>query len=295
LNQIAFLVLAHGDEAHLRRLTQRLKPNPIFVHWDLKSGSPPSIDGVEFITKRKAVYWAGFSMVEATIELIRAALLKYSNVETLALLSGSCYPAKNINAINESISKMELSSINCFRASESPHLKNLLAKRVWRDGILPRQISGNSLGRFSEKAIRKILNAALGLISKRKPEDLVLYHGSQWWVLRKEIAEYALRIFETRPDIVNFFRFTFAPDESFFHSVVHSSHLSEKCSPPIKNVERGVFLTANIHLIDRSLSRTFKEDDLEEIIQSRKLFFRKVDTKSSSSLLDKIDQAADGN
>ncbi len=295
MKRIAFLILAHSDETNLRRLAQRLKPHPIFVHWDLKSGEPPVIDGVIFIRKRTAVYWAGFSMVEATIELIRSASRQSPESEIYALISGSCYPIKNTQLISDYISSLEKSSINCFRVTESPHLRTLLAKRVWRDGIFPRQVSKYPAIRLAEKVARKIINALLNLFPKKLPEDITLYHGSQWWVLHREAADYAVKTFDTRPEIVNFFRFTFAPDESFFHSVIQSSNLSKKCFPPMENVERGVFKTANIHLIDKSLSRTFTEKDIAEILSSEKLFVRKVDTKSSAKLLDEIDRAADKN
>lgn len=292
MNKVAFLIAAHSDEENLRRLVGRLAPHPVFVHWDLKSGPSPEIEGAIFVANRKPVYWAGFSQVEATIELIRAAAKYEPDADVYAFLSGSCYPIRSTQEIYDYINNIEESLINCFTVEESPHLRNLLARRIWRDGIFPWRLHKYTLVQLTEKAVRKILNALLLPFPKKVPRDIVLYHGSNWWVLRKEIAHYVVNIFETRKDIVDFFRFTFASDESFFHSIIHSSEYSSRCSKPMKNVERGVYKTANIHLIDKSLSRTFKRGDFEEVVNSGKLFVRKVNTRQSTELLDELDLAA---
>ena len=74
----SFLILAHEDEAMIRRLVTRIAPlGPIYVHIDAKT----NISGWAWtdlpctcLGDRVPVYWGDLSMVEATTRLLERAL-----------------------------------------------------------------------------------------------------------------------------------------------------------------------------------------------------------------------------
>ena len=65
----AFLIIAHNEVPLLERLVSFLddERNDIYVHWDAKAGSIPSLSitksHLRFIDNRVEVNWAGYSMV----------------------------------------------------------------------------------------------------------------------------------------------------------------------------------------------------------------------------------------
>ena len=65
-------------------------------------------------------------------------------------------------------------------------------------------------------------------------EDLEPYSGITWWTLSRNACEYVLSFMESNPHIERFFRDTFAPEESFIHTVLGNS--------PLRDRVRGNFL-----------------------------------------------------
>lgn len=286
---VAFLIVAHGDIVHLRRLCEKISPYDTFVHWDAKSGLPPSIERVVFTQRRLHVFWAGFSQVDATIELIRTALSSGRNYTHLVLMSGSCYPIRPVeDFVQHCANARNCNLMNMMRVSESDFLHQQVQRRYWRDGVLPYNWRRSPRLLKIERFVRAVFNLLMsGLPKRRAPIDI--FHGSQWWALTLTAAKYAVQVYENDSKLVKFFKFTFASDDKFFHSVLRNSeHVSSL--PPLTDVgDSGVARTANFHVIDPSLAKWYGIDDLNVIQGSDKFFIRKVRTESSSELLDWID------
>ena len=98
MKKIAYLILAHSDPIHLKRLIKAIDINcDFYIHIDLKSDINEfkkiiKNKNVYFIENRKSISWGGFNMVIATKELMRSALLNNNNYSHLVLLSGNDYP-----------------------------------------------------------------------------------------------------------------------------------------------------------------------------------------------------------
>src|SRR6187455_2580816 len=100
LKKIAYLVLAHTDSIQLERLINALNYNcDFFIHIDayadiqqFKKISLPQ--NAVFISNRVPVNWAGYSQVQASMNLINAAITKGEDYSHLVLLSGMDYPIK---------------------------------------------------------------------------------------------------------------------------------------------------------------------------------------------------------
>src|ERR1700675_1195653 len=99
--KIAYLILTHNQPFHLRRLIDSLtyKENRFYIHVD-KRASMSQFDTItstraHFIQDRVPCAWADYSLVQATLNLMRSALRSEHEFDYLILLSGVCYPLKS--------------------------------------------------------------------------------------------------------------------------------------------------------------------------------------------------------
>ena len=107
--RLAFLISAHTDPIHLRRMIGSLPPASVFiVHVDAKSKLNPFTDlitdpRVFFIQERTDVMWGSIGVVEAQMKMIRKALQlnQQEPIDYLISLSGLDYPLWSNQRIND--------------------------------------------------------------------------------------------------------------------------------------------------------------------------------------------------
>jgi len=216
---IAYLVLAHKNPLLLaRQIALLTSAHAAFhIHIDAKADIRPFVgirgNNVFFSPSRLRVYWAEYSMIEAILLLMRQALAARQRYDYFVLLSGSDYPLRSRSYISDFLERnngsdfislvpiafedagIPLSKITNFRAeSNRPVLK--LATRV-----------AGKLG-IARRDIRKHLGS------------LVPCGGSTWWTLTRRSCEYILHFVDRNECVCDFFRGTFAPDETLFHTVL---------------------------------------------------------------------------
>src|SRR4051812_14448669 len=112
--KVAFLLTAYHQPAHLARLVKALScPWAwFFVHVDLKKDISPFVAmlpadvRVTYLRhdQREVCNWGGFGVVQATLNLINAAVKTGEGFDRYCLLSGSDYPIKASEEIYESFS-----------------------------------------------------------------------------------------------------------------------------------------------------------------------------------------------
>jgi Core-2/I-Branching enzyme len=291
---IAFLVLAHSDPNQLDRLVRRLAPHQVFVHLDRKTIITEAWRSIPatFIEPRIPVYWAGFSMVEAILALIMAALESGQQYSKLVLLSGACYPIKSLNDLDTMFqSDNGHNYIRYVQIEGSGHLPNLLKRRYLRHKILSWKLTSKyGLFNFSERVIRRICERFLRLFPVKWNHNFVPYYGSGWWALSPKCAKHVVDFASSDKKFVQAFKRSFAPDEIFFHTIIGNSPFAKKSSGLQEYVARGVWRTANLHVIDPSLTKWFTLDDLDLLLASDKYFVRKVSSKISIRLIDELDR-----
>src|ERR671936_1517914 len=98
----AYLVLAHKNLDQLARLSRRLsgERSRVLVHVDAATDVSAheaelrEIAGLTLLARRHRCPWGGFELVQATLDLMAAALAAGGEVERLTLLSGQDYPIK---------------------------------------------------------------------------------------------------------------------------------------------------------------------------------------------------------
>jgi hypothetical protein len=231
--KIAFLIAAHTEPALLARLVRALQ-SPwahVFVHIDAKGDigiflhELADMRGVTLIRNRVAVHWGGWSQVEASLQLIRAALESDVVFGRFALLSGSCYPLKSNEALRDFLFCDEIEHITAVPMPSIDGKKPLTRLTRWH--IEGGDRSEGPKGRTIH-VINDLLRAAPRRDLQKGLEGLSPYAGSNWWVLTRDAVQTIMRTVEARPTLVSFFRRTYCPDESFFHTVLANSPLAAR-------------------------------------------------------------------
>ena len=217
---VAYLVLAHNNPGVLERAVAALSSDncDFFIHIDRKSDlqqfSAIRGENVYFSEDRLPLYWGEFSLVRATLLLLRGALASRRTSDYCVLMSGTDFPLRSgryienflvtsrglefINVVKVPAPGKPLSRINTLRFPRSQPLRHL-AGRAWARLGWPGRDYRNYLG------------------------DLEPYSGSQWWALSREACEYILDFIERNPRFVQFFENVFAADEAFFHTILANS------------------------------------------------------------------------
>jgi hypothetical protein len=199
----------------------------IYVHVDAKrdladyvSALGNAAENCKFVSDRLNIFWGGYSMVEAELALITAAMSK-GNYTRLSLVSDDTFPiippARLQAFLAEPVERIMLRKLT----DGDPFMK-----RYKEFFILDHPVS-SLLGRPIESAAvdTDFLASMEALVRRRAlgKSALPIYYGSQWWSLtRKTILDILTRL-EDDPAIAESFRFSAVPDEIFFQSLVGNS------------------------------------------------------------------------
>lgn len=220
--KIAYLILAHNNPRHLKALVEALSCEDcaFFVHIDNKVdiGAFAEVRGpnVFFIDDRVTIWWAEYSMVEATLRLMRAALGSPLGPDYLVLLSGSDFPLRSsayIHGFFEQHRGSEFISIVKIPSREG-------GIRLSHINVLRISVA-RPLLRFAVRALAKL---GLARLDHRKGlRNMEPYGGSSWWALSAAACRHVLDFAREQPDVCRFFARTSSPDETFFHTLLGNS------------------------------------------------------------------------
>lgn len=212
----SFLILAHEDEAMLQRLVRRIAPlGPVYVHVDAKTDlSQWRCDDLPcvFLPKRIPVYWADWSILEATTLLLEAALADRS-ISRFTLLSGTHYPMIS----NQEIEKKASQVGNLVASRDAPNMpdgsrpESDYQRRFYRtrkpNGLWSRVKNGfmNRLIYFRRPLDWRAVAPATGMRS-----------GEQFWSIDREFAEYCVSQIRTSRPLIEYFKHIVGTDEKVF-------------------------------------------------------------------------------
>ena len=213
LNNKCFLILTHKNIDHIYELASKMLNVNFYIHLDQKSDieliKKASIHNVHFVEERVDIKWAGFSMVQATINLISYALAHDKDTEYFHLISGDDVLLHKIPSWNNSDIFIE-----CRESKE--HQYRMRFDTPHADTKYQRKLLGKALTQFYKK-IDKIL-----------PTQEKFYFGSQWFSIRRKELEILMNSI-TESDL-NFFRKKLCPDEHFFQFLIIKNKMLDKVS-----------------------------------------------------------------
>ena len=311
---IAYLIQAHNQPLLLQRLIDRLNQPHIsfFIHFDKKSKVTDSArellkdyKNVQIISEY-AVNWMGYTQVAAWIVLMKLAKASGQEFKYFVLMSGQDYPIKNNDEINAFYEQHTCDFLSFVAIKDlAQKFKNKVAYYHFYDVpyINPRHPAKIPFLVYlyfgGHKFMRKYAP------TRKFYNGMEPYFGSNWFAITGETLSYILDFLEKNPGYISFMKYTEAPDETFFHTIIFNSErklniyryddylrfLENRKEGERYNPEYG-----SLRYMDWSergnkpKPAVLDNDYFNELAESKDLYARKVDEKASAELLDKIDR-----
>lgn len=223
--KIAYILLCHKDPAGIIAQANRLTAagDCLSIHFDARASAADyrqifealkDNPAVVFARRRQKCGWGEWSLVEATLEALKAAVGAFPRATHFYMLSGDCMPIKSAEYAWAFVEREDVDYIESFDFFRSDWI---------RTGIREERLIYRHF--FNERSQKKWFYRSLAwqqrLGLKRKvPADLAMQIGSQWWCLRRRSVESLLDFIARRRDVLRFFRRSWIPDESFFQTLI---------------------------------------------------------------------------
>ena len=275
--KIAFILLSHKDPKAIIDQAQRLTAagDYISIHFDGRSSRADyemirsalaDNPSVAFARRRIKCGWGEWSLVEGTLEAVKAAVAAFPRATHFYMVSGDCMAIKSAEFAHEFLDSDDVDYIESFDFFESDWIKTGMKE----DRLIYRHY-------FNERSQRWLYYTShawqkkLGL-ERKIPEDLQIMIGSQWWCLRRRTVEWILDFARERPDVMRFFRTTWIPDETFFQTLVR--HM-------VPDSEISTRTLTFLMFTDYGMPVTFYNDHYDMLLSQDYLFARKISPEAT--------------
>ncbi len=285
----AYLILTHENPIHLKRLLKALQlgENDIFFHTTAQSSlNPHDFAGKNIfpLSERIKTYRAGYTITRVICNLIKTAQ-SHGNYDRLTLLSESDYPVRSQEYIQ-----------SFFSANPNTNFINIVrmpgnGKSFDRMQYYHFEIA-ESLNQFIRIPMLGFQYTLQKLGIKRNLpksyDEFELYGGSAWWSFSGEFANYLLDFIDANQEFADFYRYTWAPDEMFFHTIIMNSPFRESIRPSCTFKEWD-FQTGHPMTIQKRHVAVLAKDWIDaDYGRFQPLFARKFD-KDSGDVVQLID------
>jgi len=279
--RVAHLLLVHKSPYQVGRLAKRLQhPSAhIYIHVDGKTRIEPfkdamleaGVSNVEFIADRYRINWSAFSMVEATLNSLKyiASVEKYDFIN---LMSGEDYPLKPPLQFHSFLGNHLGKSFMEFQKSGDVWWEEAQI-RFRRYYLNDFTLKGKF---FLEKIVNKLARPY------KLPKSIAIVGKSQWFTLAEPHVMYILKNKKELNYLKRFFKYSWAPDEFFFQTLLYNSPHREE------------IINDNLRYINwdsgKSSPKVLTADDLPALKASENFFARKFDSDVDLTVLDHLDE-----
>ncbi|UWQ97037.1 beta-1,6-N-acetylglucosaminyltransferase [Rhodobacteraceae bacterium M385] len=275
--KIAFILLCHKDAPSIIRQAERLTATGDYVSIHFDANAKPADfsalqealkdnAGVTFAKKRIKCGWGEWSLCQATLHAIEAAVEAFPKASHFYMLSGDCAAVKSADYAHKFLDDRDMDYVESFDFFNSDWIKTgFKGERLFYRHF------------FNERNHKKLFYASFHLqrklrLERKIPDDIQVMIGSQWWCLRRSTIEAILDFCRERPDVIRFFKTTWIPDETFFQTLVR--HLV-----PSREIESRT-LTFKM-FSDYGMPVTFYNDQYDLLISQDYLFARKISAEAT--------------
>lgn len=300
--RIAYLILAHNLPSQLVELVTALdhpEKSKFYIHIDQRSTDffdNPSLmpimnrENVSFLKDRVKVHWGGFSIVEATLRLLRKAVEK-GDFEYAVLLSGQDFPIKSnkqIESFFEAHNGKEFISYSPLPSQEWDWGPDIMERFecYWNvdsvvhllETISPKRFQRLGWGVYSWLTT-SAFRSAPSLKRKFLP-GLTPYGGPNWFSITARCAAYVLNYLREHPEYCRFFAHTLNSDELFLQTLILNS--------PVRDQVINDALRFTDWETGASSPRVLTCGDFDRLIASDSLYARKFDSSKYPDVVEKI-------
>ena len=291
--KIAYILLCHKDPEAIIQQAEQLTAvgDYMAIHFDA-SADPVSYalirsalahnPNVTFVRKRIKCGWGEWSLVQATLLAVEAAVEDFPRATHFYMLSGDCMAIKTAEFTHNFLDENDKDFVESYDFFESDWIKTGMKE----ERLIYRHF-------FNERTHKTLFYAAMKLqkrlgLRREIPSDIQVQIGSQWWCLRRRTVEWILEFTRTRKDVMRFFRTTWIPDETLFQTLVR--HL-------VKEDEIDTRTLTFLMFTDYGMPVTFHNDHFDLLLSQDFLFARKISpgAKQLKSRLGKLYASRDVN
>lgn len=280
----AVLILTHEHPKQLGFLLDAISGlgGHHFIHVDGKTSILPFQEVVGdqprtyFCSNRVSVNWAGFSVVEATLSALKQAR-SFGNFRRYVLLSGTCFPCRPL----EQIRRLLETDFEYLDARPIERGDQDLYFRISRYHLIDHPLLNNKTRQTMqgpEPQVHRYISEFKASLPPPPTFPLTYYYGQQFWALTYTAVEmiWAFWSDPTNAPLIQRFRYSFCPDESFFQTIL--------CNSPLQIQRRGA-----LHYVDwspesKARGKILGDEHFEKIMRSGKSFARKFHPTESQGL-----------
>ena len=270
--KIAFILLCHKDPEAIVQQARQLTAvgDYIAIHFDARAPQAAfdkikaelaDSPNVTFARKRIKCGWGTWSLVQATLYAVQAAVAAFPRATHFYMVSGDCMAIKSARYAHDFLDANDRDFIESFDYFDSDWIKTGFKE----ERLIYRHF-------FNERTQKKLFYNAFWLqrrlgLTRAIPSDLQIMIGSQWWCLRRRTVEWILDFAKARGDVMRFFRTTWIPDETFFQTLVR--HL-------VPGDEIDTRSLTFLMFTDYGMPVTFYNDHYDLLLSQDALFARKI-------------------
>ena len=283
----AILLLWHKDIEQLKNLIRLFDEDfKFYIHIDKKSIiTKEEIERLKNNCQIAGVYqkyrinWGGFNILKAELLLLQE-IVKNNSIDYIHFMSGQDYPIKKLDDIK-----------SFFKNNNGREFIEYMKLPVekWEYGTYDRFVYYRLNDWFDYntckgyKIIEKFITLQKRIGYKRRIPDQFehLYGGSNWMSITYECAKHMTENKRKFRRFYNRLKYTFAADEVYFHTVILNSIFADKVE---NNNQRCILWDGKCSPIDLNETHWWK------IINSNRLFARKLDYKVSAKLMECINR-----
>ena len=304
-----YIILVHKNPHQIRRLIERLDDgySQFFIHVDLKSRLEDfeilkNCNSTFIIEERINCIWGDFSIVKATLLLLKAVVERGSNGFTI-LLSGQDYPIASNSKINSFLKENTDYNFIDITSIEKKWSKKIVRDKVEHYHFIhsEQKSDSNSYAPFLHSSYKERIRTIAHLLKGRLPIKTFIkiarlpnripyfkkqYAGSQWWAFNEQTTEILYKYIKNNyHELEDYYQYTSTPDEILFQSVIMY----------LKETDQHIMVKPSLTYVNWtrkncSLPVTFDINDLQELALTAHLFARKFDLDYNKEILDKIDE-----
>lgn len=294
--KLAILLLCHKNPEQINLFLETLHHPDIefFIHVDKKTNmhlGGANCPDVHVLPDnlRVDVKWSGFSMIEATLNLLHEAH-KMKKFDYYWLCSGQDFPIQSPENIIQYFTDHTGSNFATLWPSyhyQSDHHDTHLDKRnriSYPSWMMGRHLLQRVMKRIYVEVTGGWTHTYKIFCRHDRFSMIPFYFGPQWIALHDDCVSWLLAYLKQNPWYEAGYRESLTPDESFFHTLLMLS--------PYANTRMDY-----LHYIDwytprkgksKNSPNTLLLEDYDKIISSRRLMARKFDTKIDQKIIEKL-------
>jgi hypothetical protein len=274
--KIAYIISAYRLPDQLIRLVRALsEPGVRFlVHLDKRTLRDTyeivregfcSVDNVQLLDSHRC-RWGDFGHVRATLKGIRELRRSGESFDYAVLLTGQDYPLR---------SNPEIAARLAADADAIYMQHRRLPRAGWagRGGLDRVEYHYVFFGRRPYRI----------KLRRRFPRGFVPFAGSSYWAIPRAGVEYIGSFCDSNPAFVRYFRTTFIPDETFFHTILMNSPLRDRVVDDDLRYIAWPDGASNPKILTTA--------DLPDMMAGGALFARKFDVNVDAEVLSALDQS----